>query len=114
MTAVCFSRQISLSCLPKLLLDGCYHNMPPWISLALGAPLTLLLYFHGSYIIYCSKDSVRTLLALCPAQNPAATYLSYFYTTYSVQYNPKFETTLSFVWKNLPRMQNSIWIQSKE
>lgn len=73
-TAVCFSRQTSLSCLPKLLFDGCYRNTLLWISLALGAPLTLLPYFHGSYVISCLKDSVWTLL-LCPAQNPAATYL---------------------------------------
>ncbi|KAM8799444.1 diacylglycerol O-acyltransferase 1-like [Eudromia elegans] len=49
--------QIPLSCLLKWLFGGSYGNILMWISLVLGPPLMVLLYFHDYYILHYRKDS---------------------------------------------------------
>ncbi|XP_068811548.1 diacylglycerol O-acyltransferase 1 isoform X5 [Struthio camelus] len=53
--------QIPLSCLLKWLFGGSYGNILMWISLVLGPPLTVLLYFHDYYILHHRKDSTWRL-----------------------------------------------------
>ncbi|XP_053904768.1 diacylglycerol O-acyltransferase 1-like isoform X3 [Malaclemys terrapin pileata] len=49
--------QVPLACLMKRLFGGNFGNIFMWISLVLGPPLMMLLYFHDYYIQHHRKDS---------------------------------------------------------
>ncbi|XP_025959818.2 diacylglycerol O-acyltransferase 1-like [Dromaius novaehollandiae] len=49
--------QVPLSCLLKWLFGDGYGNVLMWISLLLGPPLMVLLYFHDYYILHYRKGS---------------------------------------------------------
>ncbi|XP_075796589.1 diacylglycerol O-acyltransferase 1 isoform X6 [Pelodiscus sinensis] len=49
--------QVPLACLMKKLFGGNFGNILVWISLVLGPPLMVLLYFHDYYIQHHRRDS---------------------------------------------------------